>query len=398
MIRIDEIHENTFFAWLKRNHFGMRSFHMHPIGASAPEAIYCQGTQLAWEHNYITFFDAEPINLERFRPTFDKIRYDLAQDIHQRRNSQQMGYIVTSEHDSEKVEQLCSIYGWKPLYYFFWGWAALDWYRGYDQTFLIRPPEQRRIQHTFVAPNRIIGGARNHRVELLYHLLARNLHQNNHVSCPAICPVEGVDIQTLASQLDPAQYPDAESVFSAANLPLNMPGETGHPMHSCWLSLWEPVEASLFYLVSETTARGRRHQLTEKIFKPICQQIPFVLHSTQGSLAYLRSYGFETFSDLWDESYDDEPNDQLRIQKIADLVAHLNRLSRQEQQYFYRRAIPVLRHNYQHFYSGAFQQILWQELQAMLSQISADRPPELDHEWAPIELPNHSEAAAAAHD
>ena len=396
MIRIDEIHENTFFAWLKRNHFGMRSFHMHPIGASTPEAIYCQGTQLAWEHNYITFFDAEPINLERFRATFDKIRYDLAGDIHERRSTETLGYVVTSEHESENVAELCSIYGWRPLYYFFWGWAALDWYRGYDQTFLITPPEQRRIDHTFVAPNRIIGGARSHRVELLYHIFARNLHQNNHVSCPVQCPVEGTTMQTLARQLDPVLYPAAESVFSSITLPINMPGETGHPMHSCWLSLWQPVEASLFYLVSETTARGRRHQLTEKIFKPICQQIPFILHATAGSLAYLRSYGFRTFGDLWDESYDAEPDDHRRIAKIADLVTHLNSLSCSEQQSLYEQAIPVLRHNYEHFYSGAFQAVLWQELKHMLSQIEPDRPAELDETAPVIEPWSSGEAAAAA--
>ena len=395
MIRIDEIHENTFFAWLKRNHFGMRSFHMHPIGASAPEAIYCQGTQEAWEHNYITFFDAEPINLERFRTTFDKIRYDLAGDIHERRQSERLGYLVTSEHASENVDELCSIYGWQPLYYFFWGWAALDWYRGYDQTFLIRPPEQRRITNTFVAPNRIIGGARSHRLELLYHIFARGLHQGNHVSCPVQCPVEATHVQALAAQLDPTQYPQAQQVFDQVGLPLNMPGETGHPMHSCWLSLWEPVESSLFYLVSETTARGRRHQLTEKVFKPICQQIPFVLHSTAGSLEYLRSYGFETFADVWDESYDAEPDDHRRIEKIADLVAQLNRLSPREQQYFYRRALPKIRHNYDHFYSGKFQARLWQELMDMLSQIRLDRPEELGRN-PPVVLCDSGEAAAAA--
>ena len=108
MIRIDEIHENTFFAWLSRHRYGIRSFHLHPIGASKPENIYCQGTELAWEHNYITFFDVEPINLAKFRSTFDKIRYDLAQDIHIRRPHAELGYFVTSEHDSENVEQLCS--------------------------------------------------------------------------------------------------------------------------------------------------------------------------------------------------------------------------------------------------------------------------------------------------
>ena len=85
-----------------------------------------------------------------------------------------------------------------------------------------------------------------------------------------------------------------------------------------------------------------------------------------------------TFDTLWDESYDLEPNDQKRIQKIADLVQQLDQLTRSEKQDLYQQAIPILNHNYNHFYSGAFQEILWQELTQMLSQIDAPRPPELD--------------------
>ena len=380
MIRIDEIHENTFFAWLAQHRHGIRSFHLHPIGASQPENIYCQGTELAWEHNYITFFDAEPINLEKFRPTFDRIKYDLALDIHLRRPDADLGYIVTSEHESENVEQLCSIYGWKPLYYFFWGWAALDWYRGYDHTFLIRPPERRTITHTFLAPNRITGGARSHRLQLLYYIFKRGLTRN-YISCPAVCPGEGI---TIAQQLVPLvqQYPDIQAVFAQQDLPLNMPGETGAPMHSCWLSLFREAETSLLYLVSETTATGRRHQLTEKIFKPICLQMPFILHGTAGSLAYLRRYGFQTFGSIWDERYDDIADDRDRTAAIANLLTDLDSLTQPQKQDLYNRAGPIVQHNYEHFYSGAFRTVLWQELTAMLEQIANDRPVALD-QWPP---------------
>ena len=349
---------------------------MDPIGASSPENIACQGTELAWEHNYITFFDAEPINLERFRATFDQIRYNLAQDIHLRRPADQIGYFVTSEHASENVEQLCNIYGWRPLYYFFWGWAALDWYRGYDHTFLIRAPELRRIERTFLAPNRITGGARRHRLELLYYIFKYNLG-DNYVSCPEACPAEGTTIEEQLRPLE-IQYPDIQQVFARQALPLNMPGETGHPMHSCWLSLFREAESSLLYLVSETVATGQRHQLTEKTFKPICLRMPFIIHSTQGSLEYLRSYGFRTFDRVWDESYDQIANDQERIRAIADLLQELNSLTRAQRQQLYDRARPIVEYNYQHFYSGSFKNVLWQELTQMLDSIPLDRPTNLN--------------------
>ena len=367
MIRIDEIYENTFFAWLKQHRRGVRSFHCFPIGSSRPETVICQGTTEIWEHNYITFFDVEPINLDKFLPTFDYIRNELAQDIHERRQPDPVGIIVTSEHASENVEQLCSMYGWTSRYYFFWGWAAMDWYRGYDQTFLMPEPAARTVTRTFVAPNRIVGGARRHRVELLYYVFKRGL-TDNYISCPAVCPVEGVPILDIVKPLVD-RYPDIEQVFAGQPLPLNMPGESGHPMHSCWLSLFDECADSLLYLVSETIATQRRHQLTEKIFKPICLRMPFVLHSTHGSLQHLRSYGFQTFGDLWDESYDDEADDTVRIERIADLLTELHLLSIEQKQDLFNRAQDICEHNYRHFYEGGFQSVLWTELVKMLESL-----------------------------
>ena len=157
-----------------------------------------------------------------------------------------------------------------------------------------------------------------------------------------------------------------------------MPGEIDHPMHSCWRSLFREAESSLLYLVSETVAQGRRHQLTEKTFKPICLRMPFILHSTQGSLEYLRSYGFQTFDTLWDESYDSISNDQDRILAIADLLTYLDSLTVKQQQELYTKSRPIIEHNYEHFYSGNFKRILWQELTDMLGTIDPERPEHLD--------------------
>jgi len=40
----------------------------------------------------------------------------------------------------------------------------------------------------------------------------------------------------------------------------------------------------------------------------------------QGTLAYIREQGFETFAELWDESYDLLPNYQDRARCIRDTV------------------------------------------------------------------------------
>ena len=329
------------------------------------------------EHNYIFFFDQEPIHLNIHNNTFTTVRnsnlditHDPASTLPLKdRQIQPGGYFVTSESNSTIVESVCNFFKWKPLYYFFHGWAALDWYRGYDKTFLIKPPAERKITKTFLAPNRIVAGERQHRLEMLYHIF-KNGMVHNHVSCPAVCPAEDISIHEAVKPLA-AKYPDIESVFAAQDLPMNFAGETDHPMHSCWLSLFDQAAESLLYLVTETVATGCRHHLTEKTFKPIALGMPFVIVGTCGSLEYLRSYGFRTFEGIWDESYDLE-HDDVRIQRIASLLRSLDELSPDAKQDLFNQCQEVVEHNWNHFYNGGFEAVLWKELNEMLNGIESN--------------------------
>jgi hypothetical protein len=234
---------------------------------------------------------------------------------------------------------------------------------------LIQPWTERTINKTFLAPNRIVAGERQHRLEMLYWIFKLGM-TDNHISCPAVCPAENIAILDAIKPLK-KKYADIETVFAEQSLPRNFEGETDHPMHSCWLSLFDQSAESLLYLVTETVATGRRHHLTEKTFKPIALGMPFVIVGTQGSLRYLRSYGFKTFGHLWDESYDDEPDDHKRIEKIAHTLKLLDDLGEYRQAIF-DSAQEIIKHNWNHFYGGGFESILWQELKDMLNDIEFD--------------------------
>ena len=324
------------------------------------------------EHNYIFFFDQEPIHLGIHNDTFKQVacsNFDITHNngVHMAVDRVcDAGYLLTSEANSRAVDFICNLYHWKPLYYFFHGWAALDWYRGYDKTFLITPPTQRKITKTFISPNRIIAGYRQHRLEMLYYIFKHNM-LDNHISCPAVCPAENISVYDAIKPLVD-KYPDIQEVFAKQSLPISFAGESDHPMHSCWLSLFDQCNESLLYLVTETVATGKRHHLTEKTFKPIAMGMPFVLVGTQGSLQYLRQYGFKTFEGIWDESYDDA-DDSQRISRIASLLRSLNELPTEAKQDLFERCIPIIEHNWNHFYNGGFEKILWSELNDMLQQI-----------------------------
>ena len=89
-----------------------------------------------------------------------------------------------------------------------------------------------------------------------------------------------------------------------------------------------PYNHSNISLVTETLADdpnsgGYPYFLTEKIWKPIICQQPFIVYGQRGYLKCLREMGFKTFSNVWDESYDDEKDCFLRGNMIANLARSL---------------------------------------------------------------------------
>lgn len=76
---------------------------------------------------------------------------------------------------------------------------------------------------------------------------------------------------------------------------------------------------SWFSIVSEAQYEDKQETvfLSEKVFKPIACQHPFVILGNKGSLKELKKLGYKTFHDLIDESYDNlDSNDRFDAIKI----------------------------------------------------------------------------------
>jgi hypothetical protein len=274
---------------------------------------------------------------------------------------------VVSEQ-GENIDNLCKKYNWTSHYYFYHGWACKDWYRGYDKTFLIPRAKNRTPTRTFISPNRIIAGKRDHRVLFLYNVFKLNL-ENNWISAPRTCVYENIDISVVASKYNNI-YTDIEQVFQDADLPKLFPGEETQQMTSYQLTNFDEAADSLIYVPTETVYFGRRLHITEKTFKAIALEMPFVLVAPAHSLQYMKSYGFQTFQGIFDESYDEEINDIKRIEKVTKLLKDLNELSVKERQQIHRACLPIVEHNFEHFYGKGFEDVLWTELKAMLDGLS----------------------------
>lgn len=370
MIRIDEIYNNTFWPYINQRRPGTRVFFCDPPGRSDPEALCNYGRDDIPEIDFVFFHDQEPVHLDLHQPLFDQVAKRAGDIQHKMPYSSQPplvpGHVVVSEK-GQCVKQLSETYGWKPHYYFYHGWACRDWYRGYDKTYLIPRARDRQPSRTFMSPNRIVAGKRDHRVLFLYNIFKQSL-AHNHISAPKICPYENVDIATIASRYSNI-YSDIEQVFFDADLPRLYQGESTQIMTSCWLGNYTEAQDSLLYVPTETVYFGRRLHLTEKTFKAIALEMPFVLVAPAHSLEYLREYGFKTFGDIFDESYDSETDDIVRIEKIASLLKSLDNLSPKERQQIHNACLPIVEHNYNHFYHGGFDAVLWKELQGMLNEI-----------------------------
>jgi len=268
-------------------------FFCDPPGHTGPEHLFNLGRDDVTETDYVFFHDQEPVDTDLYDPLFREV-VKRNKDI----RNKPTGHVIVSER-GENVERLIQTYGWKSHYYFYHGWACQDWYRGYDRTFLIPRARDRAPTQTFISPNRIVAGKRDHRVLFLYNVFKHGL-QNNHISAPRICPVENVDITSIAQKYTNV-YQDISSVLEQADLPKLFAGENTQNMTSCWLSNFAEAQDSLVYVPTETVYFGNRTHLTEKTFKASALEMPFVLVATAGSLEYLREYGFKTFSGILDE-------------------------------------------------------------------------------------------------
>lgn len=381
MIRIDEIYNNVFLPnIMSKPEQTMHYF--HPFGTTDVENI-CTHPQIIDRKRCFLFWDQEPYYPEIHRSTILKFNkqytHRISLIINNMRYATRVSYqptifgyqninkfkfikndfvpyaettVITSEKNSANINELCDTYGFKKSYYFFHGWAALDWFRGYNHAFLISSYKDRNITNTFICPNRVVSGKREHRVNLFKQLVQHDLIVNNKVSFPKYCPYsnEKIDIDNVILPL----VLDNEEEGNIAN-------------ESYKISLWEQSKESLLYVITETVYKEETLHLTEKTFKPIAMQMPFILVGAQYNLEYLRSYGFKTFGDFWSEDYDNQNNED-RLTSITALLTDLNDLSLKEKAQLQKHISPVVEYNFNWFYNGGFENVLWTELNDMINK------------------------------
>ena len=106
---------------------------------------------------------------------------------------------------------------------------------------------------------------------------------------------------------------------------------------------------SYFSLVSATIAldtQDRSRAVTEKEFKTMLAQHPFLLLGRPYTLRHLKDMGFMTFDKWFDEAYDEEPDLLTRMTMLAMEVKRLVNTPNAKWEKMLSEMIPILRHNY----------------------------------------------------
>jgi hypothetical protein len=125
---------------------------------------------------------------------------------------------------------------------------------------------------------------------------------------------------------------------------------SNYPRYGSDQDIYEPqFNDCAFNLVSETNDNNHDVFITEKLWKPIIAQQIFVVHGNFGYLKKLREMGFRTFDSVFDESYDQEPDPDKRIDKIVSLCRHLRTVDKDK---IYQETVDIRQHNLNRFYDS----------------------------------------------
>lgn len=294
---------STPYMWIDHKFMnGATKFHVHGFRSTKNY----QGAK-GRTHGDINFLDHsfEPVYLNLDKPLWDDVKLQKLPHV-----------VIHSEQNSSDIKNL-------NLPCVHWFSHAYLCSRVYFQNYqyLKMVTEYRRpIQHPWICANRLI---RKHRTDFLELL-----------------------------DLDKGCYsflnPDPNGVVY--NGPVWANSFDDHCNSSAEIKLDEatPWNTSFLHVVSETVWQDKIH-FTEKVFKPVVLHQPFVVLQAPGSLAYLHSYGFKTFGDWWDESYDTIEDPTERMQAIADIV---NWIPTQNLDRMRTEMSGVLEHNFRHFYEN----------------------------------------------
>lgn len=104
-------------------------------------------------------------------------------------------------------------------------------------------------------------------------------------------------------------------------------------------------DQSYFSIVTDSDVDHNVNRFTEKLIKPLAMYHPFILIGYPNTLKLIREFGFQTFAEIFDESYDSIENPSLRIESILKELRRIMSHDRKSLQMLYNKMEDTLIHN-----------------------------------------------------
>ena len=310
-----------------------------------------------YNYNYTEVLDTDPRILDH---SYEPVIFTLDKNMWEGvwlKSKIPNAVILVSEKNSKDLDIINKI-GYKTCNWFSHGQLCSEyWYRLYKNIKIVT--SRKKLEHKWLCANRLIEIPRDYRIKFLnkldtktgiYSLLERDPNTNRTPN----------EIYKL-NKIKPNSFDLHDN--SSSHLSLRANDDKPTIKHQFLFNEWI---TSFLHVVTETVV-DRTH-LTEKIFKPVVLHQPFVLVGGSGCLKYMREYGFETFSQWWDESYDNIEDLDLRMQAVADIVNRIGNMSLDDLEDMRNEMWPILEHNYNWFYNG-FSDRVWKELVLNLKSV-----------------------------
>jgi len=316
----------------------------------------------------VFFHDQEPLNFDYyskqdfylgFKPKiYNFYNFDFKEVV---QFKQRMPYITWNCYDyailchSEKnSKDLIRYEDFEFIGVYWWSHAAIarDWYRHAEHDLDLNV-NFNKITHDFLIYNRAWSGTREYRLKFAEMILDFELISHCNMTFSPTDDNCNYRDHTFVNQYLKITRKDLEQFF-----PPNLASSSSSADYNSQDYLTAGVEVVLETLFDD----GRLH-LTEKSLRPIACGRPFMLAATAGSLEYLKSYGFETFDGLIDESYDLVQNPLQRLHAIAKEMQRISELSATAKLELWYKLYEIAKRNKKKFFSTLWHDNIFQEYQ-----------------------------------
>jgi len=399
-IPLDNLYD-YIFSLTDHTNKNLRMFRFDPHGSKNIENLICHNNtevvfitlsnsekRESWHYKQIFCHDQEPLNFEFYNSTeiiesrkklfFDragkknKINTPIGENWYRKKNIAGHPSVLPSIYDkkillhSEKNSSDLKKYeknNFLGVYYWAHAFIALDWYRFAEHDKLLKNIPDTSFIKDFNIYCRSWSGSREYRLKLLSKLKSQDIAKKSNIffnECDAGKHYCDYKIENKHWELTEQEKNNIKKINYISN-------QNSDPALS---AAYNPdnYKESAIDVVLETVFDQQKIHLTEKILRPIACGKPFILISEKGSLDYLKYYGFKTFDNLIDESYDQIDDPKMRMDKIINTMKNISQLTKGEKNKLYLKMHEIAVFNKNWFFSNDFFNIINQELIKNLSE------------------------------